>query len=146
MAPDAPPLPKSRTLRSKLWGGGYLVSQEHCLCVVQEVSRNYICLFICANIRAVHLEVVTDLSEENFMQTFRRFVNRKSFPQLMISDNASSYQLAAKELEKLFNSTILSKCRQLQESTRVWWVLGKTYWTYQNHTQESARKNIHLIH
>ena len=71
-------------------------------------QKVYICLFICANTRAVHLEVVTDLSEENFIQAFRRFVSRKSLPQLMISDNASTYQSAAKELEKLFNSTIKS--------------------------------------
>ena len=27
----------------------------------------------------------------------------------------------------------------------VWWILGMTYWTYQDHTQEGARKIISLI-
>ena len=72
-------------------------------------QKVYICLFTCANTRAVHLEVVTDLSEENFIQAFRRFVSQNSLPQLMISDNASTYQPADKELEKLFNSTVLSE-------------------------------------
>ena len=115
----------------------------------------YICLFTCANTRAVHLEVVTDLTEENFIQAFRRFVGRKSLPQLMISDNASTYQSAAKELEKLFSSTLLSE-HLSKQGTRwqfipkkagamVWWILGKIYWTNQDHTQEGARKIIYLI-
>ena len=64
----------------------------------------------------------------------------------MISDNASTYQFAAKELEMLFNSTILSKRLSRQGTLgKTYWILGKTYWTYQNHTPESAGKNIHLI-
>ena len=34
-------------------------------------NKAYICLFMCANTRAVHLEVVSDLSEETFLQAFR---------------------------------------------------------------------------
>ena len=34
-------------------------------------NKVYICLFTCANTRAVHLEVVNDVSEETFLQTFR---------------------------------------------------------------------------
>jgi len=54
--------------------------------------------------RAVHLEVVTDINTEIFLQTFRRFVSCKSLPCLMISDNASIFESAAEELRKLFNS------------------------------------------
>ena len=67
----------------------------------------YICLFICAVTRAVHLEIVTDLSTESFMNAFRRFASRKSLPQKMISDNASTYLSAAVELRALFSSHIL---------------------------------------
>jgi len=42
--------------------------------------KAYICLFTCANTRAVHLEVGTDLSEDIFLQAFRRFASRKSLP------------------------------------------------------------------
>ena len=86
-------------------------------------QKVYKCLFTCANTRAVHLEVVTNLSE-NFIQAFRRFVSRKSLPQLMISDNASTYQSAAKELEKLFNSTILSE--RLSRQGTMWQFIPKT--------------------
>ena len=69
----------------------------------------YICLFTCAVTRAIHLEVVTDLTEENFLQAFRRFVSRRSLPYTMISDNASTYSAAANELNELFQSDSLKQ-------------------------------------
>ena len=50
--------------------------------------------------RAVHIEVVLDLAEVSFFQTFRRFVSRRSLPYTMISTNASTYQSAAEELKQ----------------------------------------------
>ena len=76
---------------------------------VRGEQKVYVCLFTCANTRAVHLEVVTDLTEENFLQAFWRILGRKSLPKLMISDNASTFQSATKEIEKLLNSPTLKK-------------------------------------
>ena len=67
----------------------------------------YVCLFTCASTRAIHLEVVTDLTEVTFLQAFRRFAARRSLPQLVISDNASTYMSAAKELNELLQSPTL---------------------------------------
>ena len=67
-------------------------------------SKVYICLLTCGLSRAVHLEVITDLSTETFLQAFCRFVSRKSLPSVMISDNASMFESAAEELRKLFIS------------------------------------------
>ena len=86
-------------------------------------QKVYICLFTCANTRAVHLEVVTDLTEEKFLQAFRRFVGHKSLPQLMISDNASTFQSAAKEIEKMLNSPTLNE--QLNKRGTVWHFIPK---------------------
>ena len=87
--PDTPPLPKSRMLCSKPFSvtgvdftGALFVRSSGGERGEQKV---YICLFTCANTRAVHLEVVTDLSEENFIKAFRRFVSRKSLPQLWLA-------------------------------------------------------------
>ena len=67
-------------------------------------KKVYICLFTCASSRAVHLEIVTDLSEESFLHAFRRFTSRKSLPKIVISDNASTFMLAAEDLKALFES------------------------------------------
>ena len=39
-------------------------------------SKAYIYLFTCAVTRAVHLEIITNLTVEEFLQAFRRFSNR----------------------------------------------------------------------
>ena len=72
-------------------------------------SKVYICLYTCAVSRALHLEIVTDLTVETFLQAFRRFSSRKSLPKILISDNASTYMAAAEELLKLFNSPLLTE-------------------------------------
>ena len=70
--------------------------------------------FTCASIRAVHLEVVTDLKEDTFILAFSRFASRKSLPKVMISDNATRYIAAAKEMEKLTNSPLLNKLKSME--------------------------------
>jgi len=77
----------------------------------------YICLFTCASTRAIHLEVVTDLTEVTFLQAFRRFAARRSLPHLVLSDNASTYTLAAKELSELFQSNALKTTLMHRGST-----------------------------
>ena len=80
-------------------------------------SKAYTFLFTCAVSRALHLEIVTDLTVDSFLQVFRRFVGRRSLPQLLISDSGSTFLLAAEELKTLFTSTELSEalaCRGTQ--------------------------------
>lgn len=65
----------------------------------------YICLFTCATTRAVHLELVTDLSTQTFLQAFRRFTGRRSCPRLIITDNATNFKAAEVFLKKYFNNS-----------------------------------------
>ena len=108
--PDPPPLPKLRIEHPNPFqvtgvdftGALYIRSDEG-------EAKVYICLFTCSTTRAVHLEVVTDLTVESFMLAFRRFSSRRSTPRTMISDNASTYLAAADELRQLFQSPSLKE-------------------------------------
>ena len=71
-------------------------------------TKVYICLFTCAVSRAVHLEIVTDLTVECFLQAFRRFSSRRSLPRLVLSDNGSKFLSAAEELKALFSSPLVT--------------------------------------
>ena len=109
-APDPPPLPKVRveesnpfTITGVDFTGALYVKDTG------GERKVYICLFTCACTRAVHLEIVTDLSVDTFLLAFRRFASRKSLPRQMISDNASTYLAAAEELRKLFESDALKE-------------------------------------
>ena len=108
--PDPPPLVKSRVsemdpfqVTGVDFTGALYVQAPSGEC------KAYICLFTCAVSRAVHLEIVTDLTVDNFLQALRRFVARRSLPQLLISDNGSTFLAAAEELKTLFASTELSE-------------------------------------
>ncbi|XP_060570474.1 uncharacterized protein LOC132728821 [Ruditapes philippinarum] len=79
--------------------------RKHRYAVCTENEKAYICLFTCASTRAVHLEVVSDMTESSFLQAFRRFSSRKSLPKVMISDNGTTFQAAANTIRQLMNST-----------------------------------------
>ena len=54
-------------------------------------SKVYICLFVCATTRAVHLEVVEDLTTSKFILGLRRLAATKGMPKLILSDNHRTF-------------------------------------------------------
>ena len=119
-APESPPLPKVRVTEAPPFtitdvdftGALYVKGSD------SGETKVSICLFSCAVTRAVHLEVVSDLTVDTFLLAFRRFVSRKSLPRKMISDNTSTYLSAAKELRKIFESDTL---KEALESQNISW-------------------------
>lgn len=65
--------------------------------------KSYIVLFTCAVTRAVHLELVNDMTTESFLQAFRRFVSRRGLCKIIYSDNALTFKRASRELALLWN-------------------------------------------
>ena len=109
--PDPPPLPADRLKDSPPFTvtGVDFTGALHIKSKNGQGEKVYICLFTCANTRAVHLEIVEDLSEQTFILAFRRFTSRKSLPKIMVSDNATTYVAAAKEIEFLTKSPTLQE-------------------------------------
>lgn len=108
--PDPPPLVTSRVSPTEPFAvtgvdftGALYVRASDGECKV------YLCLFTCTVSRAIHLEIVSDLSVESFLLAFRRFAGRRSVPKFLISDNGSTYLAAAEELKSLFSSADLSE-------------------------------------
>ncbi|GFX94049.1 integrase catalytic domain-containing protein [Trichonephila clavipes] len=62
--------------------------------------KSYLALFICMAIKAVHLEVVSDLSADAFLAAFRRFMFRRGNPTNMFSDNATNFKGASSYLKE----------------------------------------------
>lgn len=63
----------------------------------------YIAVFICMSVKAVHLEVVSDLSTDAFLAALDRFVARRRLPSDIYSDCGTNFIGASKELKKLVN-------------------------------------------
>ena len=67
-------------------------------------EKFYICLFTCAIVRAVHLELTESLSAEEFVSTFRKFAGRRGLPSLVQSDNAKTFLGAQSMLRSIYGS------------------------------------------
>ncbi|XP_062714051.1 uncharacterized protein LOC134290853 [Aedes albopictus] len=67
-------------------------------------GKAYVAVFVCFCTKAVHLELVPDLSTAKFIQSFRRFVARRGLCTELHSDNGRNFVGAANELKQLVNS------------------------------------------
>ena len=54
-------------------------------------TKAYICLFVCATTRAMHLEVVDNLTTTFFIMCLRRLAAAKGMPTLILSDNHRTF-------------------------------------------------------
>ncbi|UYV73350.1 hypothetical protein LAZ67_10002818, partial [Cordylochernes scorpioides] len=69
-------------------------------------DKAYIALFICMFSKAIHIELVSNLTTEAFLAALRRFIGRRGRPAEINTDNATNFVGAYKDLRKLFNSNI----------------------------------------
>ena len=84
----------------------------------KSMKKVYITLFTCGVTRAIHLELVPDLSAETFKQTLTKFTARRGTPSLMVSDNAKTFEATAKWLKKLYRDPTVQHF--LQENNIRW--------------------------
>ena len=69
-----------------------------------EEVKVWISLFTCCVTRAVHLELVSELSAVTFIRCLKRFTARRGVsPQRIVSDNARTFKAAAKAIESMMN-------------------------------------------
>lgn len=66
-----------------------------------KIVKGYIAVFVCLVTRALHLELVSDLSTESFIAAFRRFVGRRGKCKILMSDNGTNFVGAQRELKSL---------------------------------------------
>ena len=55
------------------------------------IMKAYVCVFVSLTVKAVHLELVTDLTSEAFLACLRRFIARRGYPSLLWSDHGSNF-------------------------------------------------------
>lgn len=71
----------------------------------------YIAIFICFTTKAIHLELVGDLTSKSYLLALHRFIARRGKPVDIFSDNGTSFVGAYNELSKFLksNSSSLSE-------------------------------------
>ena len=67
-----------------------------------KTEKCYVCLFTCSTTRNVNLEIVNDMTADQFLLAFRRHCAIYGTPSLILCDNAKTFQKADEEIQKLF--------------------------------------------
>ena len=106
-ATPAPPLPEFRVNEAPPFSNSavdfagplYVRSQR-----VSEGNKIWICLFTCCVTRAVHLELVLDLSAVTFIRCLKRFAARRGLPRRIVSDNAKTFKATAKAIDSMLKN------------------------------------------
>ena len=101
-SPKPGPLPKERTqechpfevIGEDYAGPIYYVKNK-------AISKSYILLFSCSVSRAIHLELVRNLTTQEFIKSIKRLIARRGSPKIIYSDNAKTFQAGAKWLIKI---------------------------------------------
>ncbi len=83
-----------------------------------ECSKVWLCLFTCCVVRAVHLDLVPNLTTPAFLMCLKRFVARRGIPRRMISDNGRTFKGAAK---LLFSMQKQPEVRQYLLGNQIQW-------------------------
>ncbi|XP_049704992.2 uncharacterized protein LOC126056356 isoform X2 [Helicoverpa armigera] len=70
--------------------------------------KSYICVFVCLATRAVHLELVSDLTKHAFIAALNRFIARRGKPKTIFSDNGTTFIGTCNELADILRQDFSS--------------------------------------
>lgn len=73
-----------------------------------KIVKVYIAIFICFTTKAIHLELVGDLTSNSYLLALRRFIARRGKPNHIYSDNGTSFVGAYNELSKFLKNNCSS--------------------------------------
>lgn len=123
----------------------------------RKLVKTYFCIFVCMVTKAVHIEPVSDLTAESFLNTLKRFVSRRGLCKDVYSDNATNFISANNKLIQL-KSMIMNESFQsyILDNQIVWHTIPARsphmggLWeaaikSAKNHLQKIA-KNVHFTY
>lgn len=87
-------------------------------------TKGYICLFVCMATKAIHLEIVSDMTAQSFLAVFKRFVARRGDVADLWSDNGTIFVGSAKELKELLGaerSSVVAEITNWTTSNGINW-------------------------
>ena len=64
-------------------------------------KKSYVLLYTCSLSRAIHLELLLDMTATEFIHSFKMFIARRGRPRKVFSDNGKTFAAAATWVRKL---------------------------------------------
>lgn len=87
--------------------------------------KSYLCVFVCMATKAIHLELLTDMTRDCFIVCLDRFVARRGCPLELFSDQGTTFIAANKFLKagfrSLFSSDSLTQLSQHLQQSGIRW-------------------------
>ena len=114
------------------YAGPLFVKDFNC----KDGRKVYILLFTCAGSRAIHLELCANMTNDSFIQGFRRFSSRGGVPNLVVHDNFKTFR--SKDVKRFFAKTGVSQKFILPASP--WW--GEFYERLVRTVKTSLKKTL----
>ncbi|XP_036141730.1 uncharacterized protein LOC118645203 [Monomorium pharaonis] len=93
-------------------------------------SRNhkaYVAAFVCFSTKAVHLELVSDLTTDAFIASLRRLIARRGRPERMYSDNTTTFVGAQRQIKEFYE---FLRNDEVQNSINRFLLEQHTTWTF----------------
>jgi hypothetical protein len=110
------PKPKKRPT------GTDLDKQKEFFCPHEEKDeKSWGCLFVCFYTRAVHLELVEDMTADSFLKALYRMCGRRGAPSYLWSDNAQTFKAADRELTRLHKQIDWKEVEQKARDKGIQW-------------------------
>ena len=104
--------------------------------------KRYLIIFACMIYRAVHIEVVQDLSQDAFLMAFDRFTARRGIPSLVRSDNGTNFTGGSKVLLDLWSGWAEKTEAHNSDYGSIEWVFSSPK---APHTQGSIERVVGLV-
>lgn len=67
------------------------------------ITKAYIAIFVCFSTKAIHIELLSNLTTETFLACLNRFISRRGMPTKIFCDNAKTFKGAANQLKELYD-------------------------------------------
>ena len=110
-------------------------------------KKAYGSVFTCLTTRAVHVELVCDLTSDRFLLALRRFISIYGTPKKLTSDNGSNFVGAAREITRMLktwersedgDSKIIDFCKK----SLITWQFSTPLASHHNGVVESLVKSV----
>ncbi|GFS33764.1 integrase catalytic domain-containing protein [Trichonephila inaurata madagascariensis] len=96
----------------------------------KDENKHYIVLFTCAVTRALHLELVNNLTTETFLLALRRFISRRGLCSKILTDNARTFKRSEIELQNLWKVISDPTVKAFYASHKIYWqfIIDRAPW------------------
>lgn len=107
-----------------------------------KTSKAYIAIFVCMSIKAIYIELVSDLTAEACIAAFRRVIARRGSIENVYSDNGTNFVRANKDLFQLCDAGFLNEFSDELSKMGTTWNLSPAGAPHFNGLAEAAVKSV----